>query len=82
MPSDAALENLVRISQLDKVPFSADLMARMLAMNPESRLMFISTKDPRPPKSGCTMGRSQEVRVSPPRSWANCSALCAMNRPC
>lgn len=31
MPSDAALENLARIGQLDKVPFSPDLMARMLA---------------------------------------------------
>ena len=31
MPSDAALENLARIGQLDKVPFSSDLMARMLA---------------------------------------------------
>lgn len=31
MPSDAALENLARIGQLDKVPFSSELMARMLA---------------------------------------------------
>ncbi|AMO37811.1 conserved protein of unknown function [Thauera humireducens] len=31
MPSDAALENLARIGQLDKVPFSQDLMTRMLA---------------------------------------------------
>lgn len=31
MPSDAALENLARIGQLDKVPFSQDLMDRMLA---------------------------------------------------
>ena len=31
MSSDAALENLARIGQLDKVPFSSDLMARMLA---------------------------------------------------
>ncbi len=31
MPSDAALENLARIGQLDKVPFSQDLMNRMLA---------------------------------------------------
>ena len=30
MPTDP-LENLARIGQLDKVPFSADLMARMLA---------------------------------------------------
>ena len=31
MPSDATLENLARIGQLDKVPFSSELMARMLA---------------------------------------------------
>ena len=31
MSSDAALENLARIGQLDKVPFSSELMARMLA---------------------------------------------------
>lgn len=31
MPSDASLENLARIGQLDKVPFSQDLMVRMLA---------------------------------------------------
>lgn len=31
MPSDVALENLARIGQLDKVPFSSELMARMLA---------------------------------------------------
>lgn len=37
MPSDASLENLARIGQLDKVPFSQDLMVRMLA-TPRSRL--------------------------------------------
>ena len=31
MPSDAALENLARIGQLDKVPFSSELMVRMLS---------------------------------------------------
>lgn len=38
MPSEAALENLARIGQLDKVPFSSDLMMRMLA-TAQSRLV-------------------------------------------
>ena len=44
MPSDAALENLARIGQLDKVPFSSDLMARMLA-TARSRLIDVQRSD-------------------------------------
>ena len=44
MPSDAALENLARIGQLDKVPFSSDLMARMLA-TARSRLIDAQRSD-------------------------------------
>lgn len=44
MPSDAALENLARIGQLDKVPFSSDLMARMLATG-RSRLIDAQRSD-------------------------------------
>lgn len=44
MPSDAALENLARIGQLDKVPFSSDLMARMLT-TARSRLIDAQRSD-------------------------------------
>ena len=44
MPSDAALENLARIGQLDKVPFSSELMARMLA-TARSRLIDAQRSD-------------------------------------
>ncbi len=44
MPSDAALENLARIGQLDKVPFSSDVMARMLA-TARSRLIDAQRSD-------------------------------------
>jgi len=44
MSSDAALENLARIGQLDKVPFSSDLMARMLA-TARSRLIDAQRSD-------------------------------------
>ncbi len=44
MSSDAALENLARIGQLDKVPFSSDVMARMLA-TARSRLIDAQRSD-------------------------------------